>query len=818
MRERIRAVDWSKTSLGAMDTWPQRLRGIVDLMLDALQPVFVAAGPELLSLYNDAFARILGGRHPQALARPYREVFADIWDDDIQSAMEDFLAGKSRLFTDRRYRLPWRPEQDCWFTFSWTPLRDDSGAVFGAVAMSTDTTARVIAEHRARETEDRQAFLLELSDAIRAQSDEAAIGALCTRRLAEHLQLDRCSFAEFHPDEGRVTVGPEYRRTDLKPATGDYRLADFPEAVRKIQTETLVFNDVACDQALSETDKRALAAIDFGAYIAAPVRRGRREVLWALAAASVKPRTWARGEVMLVEEVAERTWVSIERIRVESALRESEERYRTLFDQMVAGVAESDLDGCIITANDRYCEILGYPREEILRLKMQDITHPDDLPGNLEQFQRCREEGTAFEIEKRYIRKDGSIVWVHNSVSLVRDAQGRPKSLVAAVLDVTHRVRSEQALADASRAKDEFLAMLGHELRNPLSPIVTTLQLMKLRAPDTLAAERGVIEKQVHYISDMVDDLLDVTRIARGKVELKTAPVQITEVAAAAIETTQPLFEERGQMLHTAIRDGLVVSGDRRRLVQVVVNLLANAAKYSPRGRAIYFSAAAEGNEVVLRVRDEGVGIDPALLPRVFELFTQDEQSIERSRGGLGLGLAIVRNLIEMHGGSVSASSAGRDRGSEFVVRLPLLERRAKPTAESSPATPVHRADRRAEPIRVLIVDDYVLAAESLGALLQELGFETHITHDGASALAAVRQFQPSIALVDIGLPVMDGYEVARRLRRTPGSERMPIVALTGYGQESDRERVRQAGFDEHLVKPVDAERIGAVIERLVKA
>jgi CheY-like chemotaxis protein len=217
-------------------------------------------------------------------------------------------------------------------------------------------------------------------------------------------------------------------------------------------------------------------------------------------------------------------------------------------------------------------------------------------------------------------------------------------------------------------------------------------------------------------------------------------------------------------------------------------------------------------------VRDEGIGIDPALLPHVFELFTQDEQSLERSRGGLGLGLAIVRNLIEMHGGHVSASSAGRDRGSEFIVRLPLLEQHIEPVAENVPAAPVNGACARTRPIKVLIVDDYVLAAESLGTLLQELGFETCITHDGASALAAVVEFRPDVALIDIGLPVMDGYEVARRLRRMPGAERMPLVALTGYGQESDRERVRQAGFDEHLVKPVDAERIGALIETLVAA
>lgn len=649
MRERIRAFDWSNTALGPMEHWPQPLKTAVQIALDSAFATYVWWGPQLIQIYNDAVAVVLGDMHPSALGLPARECWAALWPR-VGPILEPVLVtGKSAAGTIEATLDRGGVPEASWFDFCYAALRDETGAVAGLFITAIETT---------------------------------------------------------------------------------------------------------------------------------------------------------------------------ERARAETALRESEERHRSLFDQMIAGVAESTLDGRIITANDCYCAMLGYSREEILCLKMQDITHPDDLPGNMDQFRLCREEGVPFEIEKRYIRKDGSIVWVHNSVSLVRDARGKPKSMVAAVLDITHRVRTEQALAEANRAKDEFLAMLGHELRNPLSPIVTTLQLMKMRAPDTFSAERSVIEQQVRYISDMVDDLLDVARIARGKVELRTAPVQIADIAAAAIETTQPLFEEREQMLHSAILDGLVVSGDRRRLVQVVVNLLANAAKYSPRGRAIYFSAAAEGNEVVLRVRDEGVGIDPALLPRVFELFTQDEQSIERSRGGLGLGLAIVRNLIEMHGGNVSASSAGRDRGSEFVVRLPLLERHVDPVVEKAPAVPAHgngvRVNPRRAPARVLIVDDYVLAAESLGTLLQELGFETQIAHDGASALAAVAQFHPSIALVDIGLPVMDGYEVARRLRRTPGFERLPLVALTGYGQQSDRERVKQAGFDEHLVKPVDAERIGALIERLV--
>ncbi|HEX6612728.1 MAG TPA: ATP-binding protein, partial [Rhodanobacteraceae bacterium] len=288
---------------------------------------------------------------------------------------------------------------------------------------------------------------------------------------------------------------------------------------------------------------------------------------------------------------------------------------------------------------------------------------------------------------------------------------------------------------------------------------------------------------------------------------------------AAAVETVQPLMEEREHTLHVQVEPGLMVEADSRRLIQVIVNLLTNAAKYSQRNRPIHLAATADGDEVVVRVRDEGVGIDPEMLPRVFDLFSQERQSLARSRGGLGLGLAIVRNLVTLHGGSVGAFSEGRDRGSEFVVRLPRLKQRAAPAdAGALPAAEEVKPARRvrAKPTRVLVVDDYALAAESLAMLLQEYGFETYIAHDGATALAAMTQFNPDIALIDIGLPVMDGYELARSIRSMKQFENMPLVAVTGYGQESDRARVKGAGFNEHLVKPINAKRIGEIIDAMV--
>jgi PAS domain S-box-containing protein len=422
------------------------------------------------------------------------------------------------------------------------------------------------------------------------------------------------------------------------------------------------------------------------------------------------------------------------------------------------------------------------------------------------------------------VRSDGAhaTVYFDFAYSPFRNAEGQIDGVFVIASDVTEQVLARNQIDDlrqaaeaANRAKDEFLAMLGHELRNPLSPILTALQLMKLRAGDGCERERTVIERQVTHLTRLVDDLLDVSRIARGKVELKDQLVEIAEVVANAIEMTSPLLEERQHALTVDIpRRGLLVRGDPTRLSQVVSNLLTNAAKYTPSNGRVAVSACVEERDVVLRVRDSGTGIDRDVLPRVFELFVQGRQTIDRSEGGLGLGLTIVRNLVERHGGRVSAHSGGRGTGSEFVVRLPRADATDLDAEQLCllPSSSVEGGVRVSSSTRVLIVDDNVDGADMLAVALSGQGYDTRVAHDAPSALELAAAFRPDVAFLDIGLPVMDGYELAGRLRHIPGLEDVRLVALTGYGQESDRRRTREAGFHHHLVKPVDLDAVVAVV------
>ncbi|HEY5946473.1 MAG TPA: MEDS domain-containing protein [Kofleriaceae bacterium] len=375
------------------------------------------------------------------------------------------------------------------------------------------------------------------------------------------------------------------------------------------------------------------------------------------------------------------------------------------------------------------------------------------------------------------------------------------------------RLEEERERAEeSSRAKDEFLAMLGHELRNPLSPILTATQLMRLRGEDVFGKERTVIERQCKHMIRLVDDLLDVSRITRGKVDLRRKPTEIAEVIAQAVELASPAMEERAHRLTIDVpSNGLVVHADPARLGQVIGNLLTNAAKYTPHGGAIHVAARTVDSTVTISVRDSGIGIDPKLLPQVFDLFVQGRQGIDRAAGGLGLGLAIAKTLVELHGGTIRATSAGQSQGSEFVVELPRYAN-TRPSLRNNNSGAFALASLR--PFRVLVVDDNEDAAFLFSEALRKLGHHVEVAHDGPSALALARQRPPEIAFLDIGLPVMDGYELGRRLREI---DLVPpkLVAITGYGNSSDRVRSREAGFDLHLVKPVDLNAIQDALAKL---
>jgi signal transduction histidine kinase len=402
--------------------------------------------------------------------------------------------------------------------------------------------------------------------------------------------------------------------------------------------------------------------------------------------------------------------------------------------------------------------------------------------------------------------------WFTLSLQPLIDEHGRTTGVMAAGFEVTEAVKARLALVEANRAKDEFLAIAGHELRNPLAPIHTALHLLELRSGNVGRKERAVIARQVEHMTRMVDDLLDVSRIARGTVTLKRERVEIAEIVAKALEVASPLLEDyRHHLTLDVPSSGLAVHGDVTRLTQVVANLLTNAAKYTPSGGHISVTAERMGEQVELSVSDDGLGIAADMVSRVFDLFVQQPQSIERTHGGLGLGLSIVRNLVDLHGGTVAAHSDGLGRGSRFVVQLPIDA--AEPVLIEV-AAPEQSRPQPGASARVLVVDDNTDAAEVLADTLAAMGYATAVAHDGPSALRIAGEFHPVVVLLDIGLPVMDGYEVARRLRELPDLQGVRLVALTGYGLDRDRARSREAGFDAHLVKPVMIETIEQVMAR----
>lgn len=365
-----------------------------------------------------------------------------------------------------------------------------------------------------------------------------------------------------------------------------------------------------------------------------------------------------------------------------------------------------------------------------------------------------------------------------------------------------------RAVENANRSKDDFLAMLGHELRNPLAPIKSALDLMSLKKSDAFARERQVIERQLMHVLRLVDDLLDISRITRGKIELSRATVDLAEVITAGIEMARPLIDERGISVEVEAADGSIVDGDPVRLVQVVANLVNNAAKFGTRGGRIWVRARRQGDRQLVSVRDDGAGITPEMLPRLFQLFSQESQSIDRAQGGLGLGLAIVKRLVELHGGDVSAHSDGPGSGAEFTIALPVL---ARESAEDGPSPSTSGPAKQ----RVLVVDDNVDALDLLVEAIEMLGHETQGAPDGETALRVASDLRPTIGLLDIGLPGMDGYELAGKLRDHDACRGVKLVAITGYGQPSDRQRALDAGFEAHLVKPVALDAIEQLIERL---
>lgn len=514
------------------------------------------------------------------------------------------------------------------------------------------------------------------------------------------------------------------------------------------------------------------------------------------------------GVVLVFRDVTERK-------QAEEAVHEAERQFRTLADSIpqLAWIAEPD--GHISWFNRRSLEYTGTTFDQIEGWGWQDVLDPAELPRVLETFKAALASGEPWEDTFPLRRRDGVMRWHLSRMVPVHDDHGRIVRWFGTNTDVTEQREAANELrklaadlSEINRRKDEFLATLAHELRNPLAPIRNALAILDASDgnPDAFDETRAVMHRQVEHMVRLIDDLLDVSRISRNLIELRLEDVELAAVVKQAIETSRPAIEAAGHHLEVALPgQPIVLHADSMRLAQIFANLLNNACKYTPARGNIRIAAELDDGEVVISVADTGRGIPTHMLPHVFEMFTQVERSIERTQGGLGIGLTLVKRLVEAHGGSVVAASDGADKGSTFTVRLPV-------SSAPAPAATTHTKPPTVSGRRVLVVDDNRDSAMSLAMLLRLIGNETFIAHDGEEAVAAAEQFKPDVILLDIGMPKLNGHEAARRILRQPWSTSVVLVALTGWGQEEDRRRSKEAGFHYHLVKPVDH---GALVEVL---
>jgi len=707
--------------------------------------------------------------------------------------------------------------EDVYWTYGYSPVYDDALAVGGVLVTATDTTSRVVGERR-------QQLLTDMAAAMAASHCLPGIArsALAVANGAPG-DFERVLICRLEEGSGWV-VHSARDASDLDAVQDELsrRLPAGQRAQRQSQ------------DAMPSTDRRPVYA-----RVTGPQQEGDR---LAIAPVGRPPGIWDKAMVFelhpnrpfdaafgeFINQYLDLMMAAL--LRVDAAqVREaaSLERDSVLLQAPVPAALMVGPEHRYRLANATYCAMVG--REDIVGRTWAEV-FPEllgtQLPAILDEAYRSGERytsGPTLVPLKLRGATEPAECWFRINLQPLRHSNGEVYGLMSVATDVTAQVVAQQttdrahaerqALVDqlqaAHRVKDEFLAMLGHELRNPLSPIVTALELMKRRGDGSTSREQAVIRRQVDHLLRLVDDLLDVARITRGKIELKKTRVEIADVITRAVEMASVLFEQRQQHLEIDRGPaGLACDGDATRLAQALANLLTNASRYTPPGGHVWLSARADGKDIVVTVKDDGIGIDAALLPNVFEMFVQGARTLDRAEGGLGIGLALVKNLVELHGGQVSATSEGPGRGSEFKLRLPAAT--ASRTAAPAPAA---AESMRTQGRKVMVVDDNADAADSLAEALRLMGHEVSVFHGPLAALEQGGDLHLlDAAILDIGLPGMSGYELAERMRQAhPGADCL-FVALTGYGQPEDHERSSAAGFHAHLVKPVDLEALDRLL------
>jgi signal transduction histidine kinase len=706
----IRQHDWSTSPLGAPDGWPQSLRYVLAMMLESTIPMSVVWGPERVLLYNQSYVQFLGAKHPmQAFGLPIRDVWPEIWAD-IGPLIERAAAGDAFYLEDVPLTILRNGiDEAAWFTFSYSPVRDDHGELNGMCSSVLETTSRVLAEQR-------QAFQLSLATALSKLADPELIMRTAAHMACAYLRVNRVMYAEPDFERDVVVFLPGYADPSSADIEGAFQLSGFGEQniVELADGQDIVINDVATDPRIAtDTERRNYLDLDARSVLALPLTRGGKAMA-VIIANHATPRAWKPAEIALFREIAEYTWNAVERARAERDVRQ--------------------------------------------------------LTATLEE-----------RIAKRTLELE----------------------------------RALTALRDTDRHKDQFLAMLAHELRNPLAPISAAAAILKMPSvpQERISKTSEIIGRQVKHMVGMVDDLLDVSRVTTGRIQLDRQLVAIDSIINDAVEQTRPLFELRRHKSHVTLPDSVVfIHADAKRLVQVFANILNNAGKYTAPGGTINISVGVTGNNLAIEIADNGIGIPVEELPYVFDLFVQGVRSSDRSQGGLGIGLALVKSLVSLHEGHVSIDSAGSSTGTTVRVILPRLQS-AEPVGNAMQNT-APSSNNAIQPKRILVVDDNVDAGNMLALALDSFGFEVTVDHDPTAALQRAELQSFDVFLLDIGMPGMDGNELARRLRHRPSYAKALIVAISGYGSESARQTAFDAGFDRYLTKPADIGKLVDILER----
>lgn len=761
MGELIRRTDWSATPFGPRERWPQAMRGVVNLILGSRFPMALLWGRELLFLYNDAYREIAGEKHPRALGRSTREIWPEVWhiNEPIFSAVLE--GGEAVYVEDKLFPIERRGTREgAFFTLCYSPVFGDEASTAGVLVTLVETTGRV----RHQQALQRERELL----------------ARIIERIPVMIAIYDPALRSFHLNEELSRV---LGWTDEDAGGGDLMTLCYP------------------DERYREEVRRFMEAAE----------PGWRELVVAAKDGGEVPSAWANARL------SDHTFVGIgidlrERRRAEQAIRASEEQLRLVIDATEIGPFEycpqtGRLEWSVHTKRH-----FGLPP----KAKVDFDTwvrglHPEDrarVLGAVDCALRP-EGGGQFAAEYRTLGiEDGKERWISARGRVTFDAHGRAERFIGVTQDITERKRAEEALRKANERlvmselrKNEFLAMLSHELRNPLAPIRNSVYIMErsVLAGEQASRALKVIERQVEHLTRLIDDLLDVTRISRAKTRLQREVLCLNDVVRGTSDDFRDLFRRHGIQLEVAVpARPLQTSADRTRIAQVIGNLLHNAVKFTPSGGRVWVSLEAQGGEAVIGVRDNGVGIEASLLKKLFQPFVQADSTLDRSKGGLGLGLALVAGLVELHGGSVSVKSRGPGTGAEFKVRLPLESAEEVSACHGS----AQSSKGANEPLHVLLIEDNLDAAESLKLALELDGYEVETAGTGPEGIEKAHVARPDVVLCDIGLPGMDGFEVARRMRTDPELQSAPLVALSGYAAPEDLERARQAGFDEHVVKP----------------